>query len=207
MSSLGGKIKAASAFAFKDLPFCLDGRLNQQRDDLLFAVVNAQRTLENTNQGSGDNRLGRNELTAAKKALDSIEERMREKSIVIRITAVNNGVWQKGIIQHPPRKGNQIDVQLGFNTDTFFTDMLMDTGTLVIEPGTKEKDFEDAVTEEIEKSEWAELFETWTAGDFDRIQVALINLNQNDAKRGVDFLGRGSGATTNSETTSEAPEA
>lgn len=197
---------AGAKFNFKDLTFCLDGTLNARRDSLMQELVTETAKAEQNKDGKGDGRLGFSKVSEVKKRLEALEERMRDKSIVLRFTAVNNGLWQKWIIQNPPRKGNATDQALGYNFETFFNLAARETGLYVEDAGTEENEFEDAITEDIAADEWAKIFEAFTAGDWDRIQLALITLNQREGARGVDFLGRGSTATPDSEPTSDSPE-
>lgn len=202
--ALKDKLKLAK-FNHKDLTFCLDGTMNARRDTFMQEVALEQAKIEAGKQG-GDARLGQSNLKIIKDKIEALEEKMREKSITIRFTAVNNGVWQKMIIQNPPRKGNDTDRALGYNTESFFFTAAKLTGLYVEDPGTEENEFEDAVLEEIEPGEWAEIQEAWTAGDWDRVHLTLITLNQREGARGVDFLRRGFEATPSSEATSDSPD-
>lgn len=202
--ALKDKLKAVK-FNFKDETFCLDGTLNARRDSLMQEVALEQAKLE-AGKSNGDARLGQSNLKIIKDKIEALEERMREKSITIRFTAVNNGVWQKMIIQNPPRKNNDTDRALGYNTENFFFVAAQATGLYVEDPGTEENEYEDAVLEVIEPGEWAEIQEAWTAGDWDRVHLTLITLNQREGARGVNFLKRGSAAIPSSEPTSDSPD-
>ena len=196
---------AKAKFSFKDEIFCLDGRLNGRRDKLMQELAMAAASAEKGST-SGDSRLGRSDIKVIQDKIAALEERMKAVSVTLRFTAVNNGVWQKGIIQHPPRKNNDTDKALGYNFETFFPDMTKLTAQYVEEPGTEENDYEDAVLEDVSEADWNELFEAWTAGDWDRVQLTLITLNQREGARGVGFLGRASTSPLASEPTSDSPE-
>lgn len=193
---------AGAKFNFKDQTFCLDGTLNARRDALMQELAIEAAKAE---KGSADGRLGVSPVNAIKDKIKALEEKMRAKSITLRFTAVNNGVWQKYIIQNPPRKNNQTDQALGYNFETFFERVTRDTAKYVENPGTEENEWEDAVLENIEPTEFTQIFESWTAGDWDRVQLTLITLNQREGARGVDFLGRDSATTPASEVTSDSP--
>lgn len=199
------KAKQNAKFNFKDLTFCLNGRLNARRDALMQELATEQMKIEK-GQSAGDSRLGSSKVTDLKKQIEALEVKMREASVVIRISAVNNGVWQKWIIQNPPRKNNSTDAMLGYNFESFFPMALQGSAQEVEFAGTEAEDWEDAVLRDIDSEDWSVLYEAWTAGDWDRVQEVLIVLNQREGKRGVDFLGRASATTTASEPTSDSPE-
>ena len=200
--SLDDKLNKAT-FAWQDELFCLNGPLNKQRDKLMQKLAEAVRTQEANKQG-GDQRLNVNPVKIIQDEIEALEEQMREDSITIRFTAVNNGVWQKWILQHPPRKGNDLDRSLGYNAERFFWTAATLSSHYVSEPGTEEAKFEDATLDTITDSQWKKIDESLTAGDWDRIDMVLIGLNQKDGQRGADFLRRGSRTTTSSEPTSDS---
>lgn len=200
MSSITSKA-ANAKFAFKDESFCVDGTLNKRREQLMQELVLATRTQESD---KGDKRINASPVKDVQDRIDALEEQMREHLITIRFTAVNNGLWQKWIMQNPPRKGNNFDASMGYNTTSFFRHAAIQSSMSVEDHGTAE-DGSDAVLEPIPESEWVLLEDIFTAGDWDRIDMTLITLNQKDGSRGVDFLRRGSRETDNSETTSDSP--
>jgi len=201
MSSLDAKLEKAQ-FAYRDLNFCLDGRLNKLRDKALAELSAATgRAAATDERKDPDARLSSNPVAAAKKKLDQIEEQMKDLLVTIRFTAVNNGVWQKLIIQNPPRKGNAVDQGLGFNTQTFFDRVCRETGKLVEEIDLDNPD--DATLEPISDSQWDKLSESFTAGDWDRVDMTLIELNQRDGQKDVGHFVRASKETRDSEPTSD----
>lgn len=202
-NSLSAKL-ARARFAFKDESICLDGQLNKMREGLLAQLVVARRLAEDTKAG-GDRRMALNPVRELEQQIKSLEERMVDSTITIRFTAVNNGQWQKWILQNPPRKGNALDQNIGFNTDRFFPLVAQETGRYVVEPGTTEAEFNDAMLEDITKEQWTQIDEAMTAGDWDRVSMTLIQLNQKDGQRGPDFRFLNSTATPDSETPSDSP--
>jgi len=199
MSKLDNVLDKA-AFAFKDEPFCLDGTLNMQRDQLLTNITIA--SAAQGKPGTGDQRINTNPLGALKKELAELEEQMRDSTIYIRFTAVNNGLWQKWILQHPPRKGNTMDLNLGYNAAKFFEFAAHETGRFVEEYGV---DGAEDVVADITPAQWVRIDEALTAGDWDRIDMTLITLNQREGSKGPDFLRNGSRKTESSEPTSDSP--
>lgn len=205
MSKLMEKLDGAR-FAFKDESFCVDGPLNRQRERLHMLLVNVMQTVGHKQEG-GDQRISDAPVRDVKRQIDELEDKMRDKLVVIRFTAMNRGRWEKQIMQNPPRRNNQLDSSYGFNTDTFFKKVIQDEGVamFVEEEGTEALNFEDAALAPISVAEWARLDEVMTAGDWDRICMTLLALNQKDGQSGADFLRTGSQPTTDSETTSDSP--
>lgn len=201
MSSLSQKL-AGAKFAFKDLSFCVDGTLNKQRDELMVQLALAQRTEE---QKAGDKRINLTPVQDIKEQIAAVEDRMREHLITVRLTAVNNGLWQKWILQNPPRKNNALDQSLGYNTDVFFDTALRASGKYVEQLIVDDEGADSSELSDISPSEWGEILEVITAGDWDRICTTLLTLNQKDGQRGTDFLLNGSRVTPNSEPTSDSP--
>ena len=202
-SSLTEKL-ARARFAFKDESICVDGQLNKIREGLLNELVAARRAADDDKKG-GDRRINVSPVRDLEARIREVEERMIASTITIRFTAVNNGQWQKWIVQNPPRKGNSLDQGVGFNTDRFFPMVAEETSKYVAEPGTPAEDFHDAVLEPITKEQWAEISNAMTAGDWDRVSMTLIQLNQKDGQRGPDFRFLNSIATPDSETPSDSP--
>jgi len=191
-------------FAFKDEIFSVNGPLNMERDKLIEELLSAART-QAQKEGAGDQRINVNPVLAIKKQIAALEDRMRDDFVTIRFTAVNKGEWGKWIIQNPPRKNNDIDRAYGFNTDKFFEHALRASATYVDDPGTLEAEWEDAVTEPIDDEDWDRLVEAMTAGDWDRAQMTVLQLNQKQGQQGADFLRNGSLSTDDSEPTPDSP--
>jgi hypothetical protein len=189
MSGLSGKL-AQAKYEFKDLAFCADGRLNAARDKVMQDLVLARQKAKHS-EDNPDPRLVDNLVRPLEEELARIEEKMREKLYTIRVTATNRGEWNKLKMQNPPRKGNPVDQNLGFNTDTLFVEGIQKFGKFVLEPGTEEKDWEDAVLEDVSEEEWKQAGETWTAGDWDRVDITILNLNAKASENDAAFLRRG----------------
>lgn len=201
MSSLDDKLAKAS-FGYRDLNFCLDGRLNKLRDKALAELSAATgRAAATDERKDPDARLVSNPIKEAKKKVEAIEAQMTDLLVTIRFTAVSYGAWQKFIHQNPPRKGNSVDQNLGFNTQTFFDRVARETGKLVEEIDPENPD--DATLEDISSAQWDKLAESFTAGDWDRVDMTIIELNQRDGQKDMGHFARASKATPASEPTSD----
>lgn len=207
MSALSAKL-SEKKFAHKDITICLDGTLSARRDEALGDLVAKQRTLEASReereQPATDARLASSPIAAFAKAVEvaretiaAIEDEMRASSIIIRLTAVSFGEYNKFVIQNKPRKDSVGDQQFGFNTQTFFMFVARRTGAYIDADGNS-----NVITEE----EWDAIEEALTDGDHDRLAGAVLDLNRRDGQRGVDFLLRASEVTPDSSETSESPE-
>lgn len=199
MSTYLSQKLAKARFAFADEPFCLDGPLNQKRDQALADLANAQSKIERARErsGEGDVRINDTSIRDAEKALAQIEEEMRESLIVLRFTAVSDGQWNKWIVQNPIRKGNELDRSMGFNTDTFFRKVAKET-CKVYAPETDE-------TFDISTEEWDLIIEAMTSGDWDRVSMTLLRINQREGQNGPDFLLSGFKRPQDSAPTSDSP--
>ncbi|MFF9565728.1 hypothetical protein ACF1AJ_20435 [Leifsonia sp. NPDC014704] len=193
MSTLSEKLSARK-FPQRDVTICLNGELSLRRDEAMAEMV---RALQAEKEGRAtDARLGQSPSAAAQRKVDEIEKEMRDESVTLRFTGVPFGEYNKFIIQNPPRKGNQIDLASGFNTQAFFMFVARRTGVHVDEQGR-----ENEVTE----AEWDAIELALTDGDHDRIAEAIITVNRREGQRGVDFLSPVSERTPDFSETSESP--
>lgn len=199
MSSYLSQKLAKAKFAFVDEAFCLDGPLNQKRDKALADLLEAQTKIDRARErsGEGDVRLNDTSVRDAERALETIEEEMREALIVLRFTAVSDGQWNKWVVQHPIRKGNELDKSMGFNTDVFFRDVAKATAQ-VFAPETEE-------TFDISDAEWEQIVEAMTSGDWDRVSMSILRINQREGQNGPDFLLSGFKRPQDSAPTSDSP--
>lgn len=194
MSVLSKKL-ANRTFAHRDITICLNGELTLERDRAMADLMATQRAKDDDKQG--DLRLGQDLVGDARRVVEEIEDRMREHSITLRVTAVSFGEYNKFVIQNPPRKGFAGDQSFGFNTETFFMNVAKRTAVFVDDDGSEH---------EIADDEWALIKESITDGDHDRIAGAIIDINRREGQRGVDFLSPGSAKTPASSEMSGSPE-
>lgn len=171
---------AAQKFAFKDVPVCLNGELNTERDRLHAELVQALKS--RGDDTAKDTRLGASPVADLQKKITAIEKEMLVATVTLRITAVPYGEYNKFVIQNPPRKNNAGDAKWGFNTQDFFTFVTKRTAKSVEDDGT---------LEDITDEQWTKIIASLTDGDHDRIGAAVIEVNRLQGARGVDFLSRG----------------
>lgn len=203
MSNLKKLAQEKRTYSFRDLTFCLDMQMNQLHDELLGTYVAALAREEDPDDKSGDQRLNVKPSTVIKKRIDKLEAEMQEKLYTLRFTAVNKGLWNSWITKNPPRKGVVLDNQLGYNVDGFFEEAAFKS-ILEVTDEPEGVDSKDYPTEAVDAETYKVLSEGWTAGDWDRIQTALLQLNQREGSRG--FRKRGSEASPSFEPTSDSLE-
>jgi hypothetical protein len=108
------RLKAAK-LPERTVDLCLRGDLQAEFEDL-------ERQL--AQQVAADQAAGPrlNSSPAARriaKQIEDLRERMREETIILRMRALTRRAWGELQKQHPPRKDEADDEQLGFNPDTF----------------------------------------------------------------------------------------
>lgn len=183
MSSLDDKL-AAKKFPHRDVHLCIDGELATERErtarDLSAAV--ARKT----------DRLANPDVARLRKELADLDQRVKESSITIRIYGVSFGEYNAIRNANPPRKGHQE----AFNPITFFVNVARKTGKYVDDDGEHD----------IAKDQWDKIEAALTDAEHDKIATAVVAVNRTDNLKGIDFLGNGSDATTDSSETSEPLE-
>lgn len=129
----------------------------------------------------------------AAKQLKALEESMRDSLLTVRVMGVPRGEYMKIQRAHP----GQTPLQ-AFNPDTFFYDVIYKTGFEVEADGTLTR------LADWKRSEWDEITDGLTEGEWNDLAQAVHNVNVNRVETG--FLSRGSAQTEPSTPTSEQPE-
>ena len=128
------------------------------------------------------------------KRLKQIEEEMRESLLTIRVVGVPRAQYAKIQGAHPGKPGTM----QAFNPDTFFSDFIYKTGFEVEDDGNLSK------LSEWNRSEWDEIADGLTDGEYTDLASAVFDLNKTRPDTG--FLSRGSASTEPSSPISEQPE-
>lgn len=105
---------AAAKLPERTVDICLRGDLQAEWEDL------ERQLREAYAREQGDKRLnsgGESKRLAAQ--VEALQEQMRADTIVFRMRALSRKAWAELTRQHPPRKGEADDEQLGYNADTF----------------------------------------------------------------------------------------
>ena len=174
----------------KDVPICLDLNLITERNEALSRLEAAHRA----SRREGEERMvGRAPAVAeARAALDDIDSRIRDASIVIRITGVDRATYNGFFLACPPRKA----MHDAFLSSKFFMHVARNTGTYVDESGAEH---------EITIAEWNVIDEKITDGEHDRLAQAVLAVNREAGAADLGFLGAASETTRDSFGTSASP--
>lgn len=165
----------------KNVRICLDLDLLRERDEAVRAVASAY------NQQKSDERMVGTgpQLAAAQAAVADVENRIREASIIIKLTGVDRTTYNRFLLACPPRKGKQES----YDSSKFFMHVARETGVYVDENGDEHP---------ILPEEWAAIDKTITDGEHDRIAQAVIEVNREVGGQDIAFLGDASATTRDS---------
>lgn len=94
----------------------------------------------------GSNRLD-DEISEAAATYRQAIERAAERAIEVWVTHIGRKAYRALLTAHPPREGNEVDEQLGWNDDSFPDALLM--ASVVTDPVVDDlEDFLDALSED-----------------------------------------------------------
>jgi len=98
----------------RTVDICLRGDLQAEWEDLHRQLADAEAA------AAKDKRLaGNTAVRAIGEQITAVQDQMRADTIVFRMRALGRKGWDALLKQHPPRKDNNEDAQLGYNVDTF----------------------------------------------------------------------------------------
>lgn len=164
----------------KDVRICLDLNLLTERDEAMSRLASAQR-----NRKEDDRMVASPTVAEALAAVNEVERRIRETSIVIRITGVDRARYNRFFLQAPPRKGRQE----AYDSSKFFMLVARETGKYVDEAGQ---------VHDISSDEWDQIDKMITDGEHDRIAEAVLAVNREAGGNDIGFLGDASETTRDS---------
>lgn len=107
------RLKAAK-LPERTVDICLRGDLQAQWEDLHRQLADVEAAAAKDKRLNGDKRARHigEQITA-------VQDQMRAETIVFRMRALGKKTWDALLKQHPPRRDNDEDTQLGYNADTF----------------------------------------------------------------------------------------
>ncbi|MDQ7877373.1 hypothetical protein Q9R08_05215 [Microbacterium sp. QXD-8] len=179
MSNLSSRLQQRK-MPTKDVRICLDLDLLAQRDEAMRGLAAAK-----SRQNDDGRMVGSPSVNNALARVTEVEDRIRDASIVIRITGVDRTKYNSFFLACPPRKARQE----AFDTSKFYMHVARETGKYVDEHGE---------THDITSEEWADIDKVITDGEHDRIAEAVLYVNREVGGQGIDFLGDASETTRDS---------
>lgn len=103
---------------------------------------------------------------------DAFAAEARERALVFELQALGKTGWRNFRAEYPPEKGNEDQVEFGFNTDTGGNAAVVASLLQVTQGGKPLSLPSPAATEE--------LLDDLSDGDFSRILTEIVNLNEGD---------------------------
>ncbi|QUW18895.1 hypothetical protein [Agrococcus sp. Marseille-Q4369] len=202
MSKIKDRLKRTTYKSMR-VDICLDGELRDERDRRIADVRAAAQAAEEYNKaakkGAVDERLGQvsdveRRLQDALAAARELDEQIASELLTIEVRALPGDHFSRLKRKFPvPEKAMPADRAAGFNTEAVALAALPDSGYYV--DGDGDEETLDALSEDDVK----ELRATITDGDFDRIRLAVLNLNSSDGFQGVGHLKAASSVTPASD--------
>lgn len=167
-------IDEASA-AHVEESFCLDGDLQARREQLSREAMSAVKANE------ADARLGMgSRVVEAAEELKALTAEMRERTVVVRFTAMSGAEWRQLKLKNKPR--SQADKQQGYNTEAAAIEFAASNAVRVLDDGS---------VEEYDHAKWLKFFNALSGGDQERFIYAVIGLNQLSGQQIVASLVKG----------------
>lgn len=181
-----------------DLSSILDGAKRPERTVQLCLRGDLQAELEELERRLRDER-GRHERSMGEmgaeveigEQIEALREQMREATVTFRLRALparrtagsgEQMTWDELVKAHPPREGDQGDLVLGYNADTFFDALVVAS---VVDPQPSPE-------------QWQRLLgDGLTSRQFDELAEAALTLNRR--KVDVPFSSAASGRTQDSD--------
>lgn len=167
----------------KEIQVCLRGDLLAEYDAAAAALDEAERMARiEASLDSGGPKIAAAERVAA------VRERLLAASVTFRLRAVPRSRWTQLYAEHPPRDGDAIDAATGFNRETFFDALTLES---VIDPV-------------MAAEQWQALADRLSSAQYDALTTAAWEVNRSGVD--VPFSLAASRALTRSEPASERPE-
>lgn len=103
----------------RTVDICLRGDLQAEWEDLHRQLADVEAATAKDKRLSGD-RLAR-EIAGQ---ITAVQEQMRADTLVFRMRGMGRKRWDSLMKEHPPRKDNEEDAQLGYDVDTFMVALI-----------------------------------------------------------------------------------
>lgn len=173
--------RAAASRQERSIPVCLAGALVGQVEALDLELVEARKNAQ-TLGAQGD-------VRKLAERIQSLREQMESLTEVFRLRGLSRPENVKLKADHPPRQGNKVDEQLGFNEETYYPALIH---ACLVEP---------AMTVE----EWTELQDELAEGEFTKLGVAAWQATTGAVS--IPFSLAASAVLRNSDATSQPQSA
>lgn len=168
------------------LQICVDGSLSAQRDALAAQLKEEVRT----GKKSADDREGaKPHAQVLLEQLHELEDQIRSRIITIKLTQMPGSQWAALKLQHPVRPhSSQYDKAQGFDTDAVARAALLTHAVRV--------SGDDEVP--VSKEQWDRLLEKVSGGDYERLTLGVLGVNQLASQMAVANVSKGSRRTSDS---------
>ncbi|MGC5033082.1 hypothetical protein [Micromonospora sp. DT229] len=145
----------------RTVPICLRGDLVAEFEDL-------ERQLTEALQASTDS-LEKAAPEGIAERMEQLRQEMRDETEIFRLRAMPRPRWRAFIAEHPPRKGEDGEVDerdraTGVNMDTFYEALIQ----------------ESVIAPVIDAEDWPVLIEALTSRQFDELADAAWGLNRRE---------------------------
>lgn len=131
------------------------------RGDLVAEHQEKERRLVELNAQNRDSLAGNPEARALAEEVSALEAEMDEATYPFRVRGLSEPEWRAIVAANPAREEDEADATLGYNTDTFFDDLVK--RCLVPAPSDEQ---------------WASMVEVLSSGQFEELRDAAIGASR-----------------------------
>ena len=150
----------------KIVTLCTDAALQAEWEQANEALINAPREVQ-------DDRLnGGNSQTKLAMAVQDVEARMLASTVKFRLQGLRRSEWSERVAANAPRKDSEDDKARGYNTETFYDDVIIRSIVEVTQDG-EPVEFDPA-------SEWEPLADEMTDRQYAQFAEAVWTLNRGE---------------------------
>jgi hypothetical protein len=153
---------------------CLDSEIADQRDDLMRALAEANKTKAKAN----DRLTQKTAATKLREEIAELEDREREHMHTLRFTKLDGLAWADLTAIYAPRENSAFDQQLGYNHHAAAIHAAKVNGVELV----------DGETRSIDDDDWSTILEVASGWDVENIVTAVLELNVFHASRAVGRL-------------------
>lgn len=150
----------------KGVELCLDLSLRTEWEAAEVALRDARQV------PSADTRLAGGPVNDLARKVDELEQAMRAATVTFTLTGLPRREWSGHVTNHPPRKDDAGDKQLGFNEETIFDEVIPASITAVVGP--------DGEPVEWSPEQWETLADEMTTKQYADFKNAAFGLNVGD---------------------------
>lgn len=175
----------------KLVPLCLDASLRAEWEQAEADLVRARR---DTNP---EMLTGNAAASRLAERVRELEDQMQAQTVHFRLRALPRSDWARLFSEHPKREDNPIDVQLGFNHETFYDAVITHKDRAGV-PATivSVRDADDQLVD-FDVDDWDDLADQMTDQQYADFANSVWELNR--GKVSVPFSRVASRMTTNSD--------